>query len=324
MNNVFIPGHLDKDRLVIICIGLPASGKTSWSRDLVASDSGRWKRINRDDVRLMLHGTAHDYTNKSHERAVTEVCNASLLGMLEAGYDCVLDNTHLDARSRKAVHSIAEEHGNCSVMEIVFPVPVEECLRRNALREGIARVPDDVIFKMAKKASVAKDGRIGQLENNETVYFSGGNYGGPELNDPSLPPAVICDLDGTLCLMNGRNPYDAGRCEEDLVNQPVLDVLTKFYDSHHIIFMSGRSSEYRPQTEAWLNKHIRGPIYEYDLFMRTEGDMRKDSVVKYELFTNHVAGKYFVNFWLDDRNQVVSMARRALGMTVFQVAEGNF
>src|SRR5687767_8628164 len=168
MKNVFIPAYAYKHRLVILTVGLPASGKTLAASELVASDPNRWKRINRDDVRLMLHGASHDYTNKSHEKAVTEVCNASLRSMLEAGFDCILDNTHLDARSRKAIHSVAEEHGECSVMEIVFPVPVEECLRRNVLREGIARVPDEVILRMAKKASVAKDGRIGQLENSET------------------------------------------------------------------------------------------------------------------------------------------------------------
>jgi predicted kinase len=319
-----IPNYNSDVRCIILTIGLPASGKSTWARELVASDSNRWKRINRDDVRLMLHGTNHDYTNKSHEKAVTEVCDASLRGMLESGFDCVLDNTFLDARSRKAVHEIAEEHGDCVVIEKVFEVPVEECLRRNALREGIARVPDSVILGMAKKASVSKIGKFQQLSDKTTVYSSVGNYGGPELNDESLPPAVICDLDGSLCLMGDRNPYDASRCEEDLVNEPVLEVLKKFYSDHHIIFMSGRSSKFHSQTCSWLGKNVRMEgIYDYGLFMRAEGDMRKDSLVKRELFEKHVAGKYFVRFILDDREQVVKEWRR-MGLTVFQVAEGKF
>jgi predicted kinase len=321
LTSLEIPNYDPDVRCVILFCGLPASGKTSAARELVTSDPNRWKRINRDDVRLMLHGPSHDYTNKSHEKAVTEVCNAALRELLENGVDVVLDNTFLDGRSRKAIHQIAEEHGECVVIEKVFEVPVEECLRRNALRSGIARVPESVILGMAKKASVAKDGRIGQLCDSVTLYSSEGNYGGPELNDPSLPTALVVDLDGTLCLHNGRNPYDASRCEEDLVNQPVLDVLEQFND--FVIFMSGRSDKYRPETERWLKKYVPNYVLTAGLFMRAEGDMRKDSIVKRELFEKHVAGKYRVRFVMDDRNSVVKEWRR-LGLTCFQVAEGNF
>jgi predicted kinase len=313
-----IPVYDPDVRVVVLFCGLPASGKTSAARELVTSDPNRWKRINRDDVRLMLHGPSHDYTNKSHEKAVTEVCNASLWGMLEAGFDCVVDNTHLDARSRKAIHQIAEEHGECVVIEKVFEVPVEECLRRNALRSGIARVPDSVILGMAKKASVSKTGKFQQLSDLIIEYRSSEvKYN----NDDSLQPALIVDLDGTLCKMNGRNPYDASRCGEDVVNQPVLDVLEQFTDM--VIFMSGRSSKYRPETERWLKKHVPSHVLVAGLFMRAEGDMRKDSIVKRELFEQHVAGKYWIRFVMDDRSQVVREWRR-MGLTVFQVAEGNF
>jgi hypothetical protein len=52
-------------------------------------------------------------------------------------------------------------------------------------------------------------------------------------------------------------------------------------------------------------------------------DMRKDSVVKQELFERFVRDKYNISFILDDRQQVVDMWR-GLGLTVFQVAEGDF
>lgn len=40
-----------------------------------------------------------------------------------------------------------------------------------------------------------------------------------------LPKAIICDLDGTLALMNRRNPFDASRCDEDSLKNPVANVL---------------------------------------------------------------------------------------------------
>lgn len=59
------------------------------------------------------------------------------------------------------------------------------------------------------------------------------------------------------------------------------------------------------------------------LFMRRTGDTRKDNIIKREIFNEHIRGKYNVLFVLDDRSRVVR-EWRAMGLTVFQVAEGNF
>ena len=34
--------------------GIPASGKTTWAKDLVNRSNGRVKRVNRDDLRALL------------------------------------------------------------------------------------------------------------------------------------------------------------------------------------------------------------------------------------------------------------------------------
>jgi len=57
--------------------------------------------------------------------------------------------------------------------------------------------------------------------------------------------------------------------------------------------------------------------------MREAQDTRKDSIVKQELYQKYVQDKYNVSFILDDRQQVVDMWR-SFGLTVFQVAEGDF
>jgi hypothetical protein len=57
--------------------------------------------------------------------------------------------------------------------------------------------------------------------------------------------------------------------------------------------------------------------------MRAEGDTRKDSIIKEEIYRAEIENKYNVLFVLDDRNQVVELWRR-LGLTCLQVAEGNF
>jgi hypothetical protein len=57
--------------------------------------------------------------------------------------------------------------------------------------------------------------------------------------------------------------------------------------------------------------------------MRLLGDQRKDSVVKREIFDREVRDHYRIVGVFDDRAQVVRMWR-SLGLTVFQVAEGDF
>jgi hypothetical protein len=57
--------------------------------------------------------------------------------------------------------------------------------------------------------------------------------------------------------------------------------------------------------------------------MRSEYDMRKDSIVKEEIYRQEILGRYNVWLVLDDRNQVVDMWRN-LGLRVLQVAPGNF
>lgn len=133
--------------------------------------------------------------------------------------------------------------------------------------------------------------------------------------------AIIVDIDGTLALKGDRSPFDWMRVGEDKVNEPIKWLVRSFKPTVAIIVFSGRDSVCRDITEKWLGEN--GIPYK-DLFMRPEGDMRKDSIVKKELYDKYVKGNYEVAFVLDDRNQVVDMWRNELGLTCLQVAEGNF
>jgi hypothetical protein len=135
----------------------------------------------------------------------------------------------------------------------------------------------------------------------------------------------MVDLDGTLCLHNGRSPYDETRVGEDLPNPPVLATVGAFYDKgYEILFCSGRSEDCREATELWLLKTGVGffrPMT--NLYMRASGDKRKDAIVKREMFDAHIRDHYDVAFVLDDRQRVVN-GWREIGLTVFQVSEGDF
>jgi hypothetical protein len=57
--------------------------------------------------------------------------------------------------------------------------------------------------------------------------------------------------------------------------------------------------------------------------MRDKGNNEKDSIVKRNMFEKYIRGKYFIEYVLDDRNQVVEMWR-SMGLTCLQVADGDF
>lgn len=143
----------------------------------------------------------------------------------------------------------------------------------------------------------------------------------PYIPPENKPPAILVDVDGTVAIMNGRSPFDETRVHEDTPNRPVILVIAAMARTHRIIFMSGRTEACRQATESWLHANV--PIPFHRLYMRQVGDFRKDAIIKAELFDRHIRDNYRVRFVLDDRNQVVEMWR-SIGLTVFQVANGDF
>ncbi len=143
--------------------------------------------------------------------------------------------------------------------------------------------------------------------------------------------AIICDLDGTLALLNNRSPYHEEECKTDDLNEPVANVLKAMEPTHYIIFTSGRrESKARKETEEWLSfhgfmYHRYAPVQHLDLlFMRTDEGKLKDEDVKSQIYEKFIEPLYEVEFVLDDRKKVVDMWRNKHNLIVFQVAEGNF
>lgn len=138
--------------------------------------------------------------------------------------------------------------------------------------------------------------------------------------------AIIVDIDGTMALMGNRNPYDTGvTLLNDQPNWPVIDAVRAMWLlGRDVVFLSGRmdTGDCRRWTMKWLQQYL---TYAHSgLFMRADGDYRKDAIVKRELYETHVKPRWEVTHVFDDRDQVVRMWREELGLPVFQVAYGDF
>lgn len=300
--------------------GLPGSGKTYWARQRVISGHGQAARVNRDDLRSSMFAapgkTVLDHTS---EQIVTRTQQDAARALLRAGRDVIVDDTNLRLKFARQWADLAIEEGAEFAVEDFTDVSLATCIERDQQRYSDG-VGIEVIGRLHDKF-LSGGRKLPPVTPTEAVAPAVRLYERPEFG--TLPPAWLVDIDGTLALMEpgGRSPYDWHRVGEDALNEPVYTIVRALsLAGFQIVLMSGRDAVCREATERWLAA-FRVPYTA--LYMRKEGDMRKDNIVKDELFEAEVRGCWDVAGVVDDRDQVVRMWR-AKGLTVAQVAEGRF
>ena len=143
---------------------------------------------------------------------------------------------------------------------------------------------------------------------------------------------IVFDIDGTLAdcghrlhyIHRGQKNWDAffKACDDDTPISAGVNLLRAliFTDMHTIELWTGRPERSREATMNWLRAHAGVSRWDYTLRMRADGDHRPDTVVKLEFFD---ACGFMPDIIFDDRTSVVE-AYRARGLTVYQVAPGNY
>jgi len=289
---------------LIFTVGLPASGKSTWSKEFVKQWNNRdkWIRVCRDDLRLMRG----EYWIPDQEKLITDWEYECVAWAIRRKYNVIVDATNLHDKTRRKLLDYL--HRECRLdfhwtIKDFTNVSVEECIRRDNLRtEG--RVGENVILEMAMKAGMIKP----PLE--------------PEY-DINKPHCIIVDIDGTLAHnYQGRSFYDWDRVRDDTLDGTIAMILNDYLQqvNRRVIVVSGRDGVAYGDTHKWLEDN---KVTFNKLLMRSQGDTRPDEIVKREIYEEHIKPLYNVDFVLDDRNKVVKMWR-SLGLKVLQVAEGNF
>lgn len=132
---------------LIITRGLPGSGKTTKARSLMATPLFAQRpavRVNRDDLRAMLHVGPWTAEAEVITRAVRD---AAIRVGLAAGCTVICDDTHMQDDEVDWMRTIAGFAGVDLEIIDLRDVPVEECIRRDAAR--ITPVGRAVIERMA-------------------------------------------------------------------------------------------------------------------------------------------------------------------------------
>lgn len=281
--------------------GLPGCGKTTWAKQY-QKDNPNTLRVNKDELRAMLHDSVH---STGRENFVLTVRDFIVQQGLKIGNDVIVDDTNFNPFHEVALKVFAEVNKAGFEVKDFTDVPLQECLDRDYKREGKSRVGAKIIKQMYNQYLKPKPQVI-------------------EL-DRSLPMAIICDIDGTLAHMKDRGPFDWKKVGSDDPDLTIWEILLRYRNvaeqkQMSILLVSGRDEVCRPETIEWLSTFN---IPYDELWMRPKDDMRKDVLIKEEIYNNHIKGKYNIEFVLDDRDQVVDFWR-SQGLTCLQVAEGDF
>lgn len=144
---------------------------------------------------------------------------------------------------------------------------------------------------------------------------------------------VVFDIDGTLIDISKRqqwlktNPKNWKKFREDHSSDtPIYNIITllrSLSKDFTIVLVSARIESERDITIFQLKKYN---IIDYvdKIYLRMNGDYRDDTSVKEDLLKDLIRDyNRSPILWFDDRDKVVKHIR-SLGITVCQVAEGNF
>lgn len=125
---------------VVLTIGLPGSGKTTWYKrhGVTPLSSDMLRTILFDDITDQRYSGLVFSTLRS-------LLRARLIAKMPWNY---VDATNLSAHERRQWVKMALSFGY-EVQAVFFDVPLEVCMERNSRRER--RVPDDVMQKMAER-----------------------------------------------------------------------------------------------------------------------------------------------------------------------------
>lgn len=283
---------------ILILVGAPGSGKSTFARYMLRTEEN-WMRVCRDDYRSMhfIQGKASD----REEMLISKMVDAAIEALLHKKSNVIIDATHT---KKDYIEHYIEKFGHLAdisfkLFEASYAELQERCDER--YRETGKFIPPNVLKKFVDGVENLKSKFDFSPREKTEKRFAIKTY------EEEKPNCFLFDLDGTLSDGNGRSMYTPTHEEilADLPITPVVSVLQALSEKYRIVFLSGREDTYHESTSAWIRQHIvHNAEHEIILHMRSQGDFRKDSVIKREILNREILPNYNVVAAFDDRLQV--------------------
>ncbi len=154
---------------LVLLIGLPASGKTSFARARLAATH---EHVSRD---LLRH--RGDPARRQREQAVSS---------LRRGHSVVVDNTNATVAERARWLALGRSYG-ARVVGYHFEASAQDCLDRNRRRPEAQRVPDVAIHVVAARFQPPAPAEGFDELRRVRLLPDGGFEEGPAVSSPPTP-----------------------------------------------------------------------------------------------------------------------------------------
>lgn len=135
---------------IFVMSGMPGIGKSTWAKRFIEISDKNIKYVSRDEVRFELVSEEEYYFSK--EKIVFANFIHRINEKIAAGYDVIIDATHLNKRSRaKLLRNLAFNRTETFLILVLMPFDVNLALARNEQRAGTRSfVPKSSILRMAR------------------------------------------------------------------------------------------------------------------------------------------------------------------------------
>ena len=303
-------------RQIILLQGPPRSGKTTWARK-------HWNEAPTDICVHMI--STRDLSWESTDKgyiintlgSVLETERQTILDKFNRyphlSWDIIVDAYNINPRRIQEFEKLANETGAELVIKQLY-VPYAESYKRNKEIGVRAKeyIPRDVI---AKSYDTFYHERYRDELTDKRVIRQ------PE---PTLPLCIICDLDATLALHQGREPFEWGRLLTDKIDPRLRDLLNfHMANGTKVFFLTGRNKCAQRDTLKWLQDPKQGLNNRWELITRSQRDFSSGEVYKRKMYEQQIQDKYNVLCVFEDSNKCVSMWRE-LGLLTCQVANSDY
>lgn len=284
---------------LILVQGIPGSGKSTWAKKWVEEDPIHRVRWNNDDCRKMCW----PYWIPERETFIRIIKESFLNAAMMAPKDIIIDDMNLNPSTIEFYETLVKNHNKVAptigqepytIEYKLFNTPVEECIRRDALRPN--PIGEKTIKEIHKKYSYYIRDVVNKEILDKRIKI-----------DDNLPYCVLLDIDNTISYSFNR-PWYGEEAAKEMINDKVneqLKTLVNHFNNVKVIIMSGRSNGDEANTTlAWFNSN--NIHYDASLF-RTKGDYRKGDIIKLENFNKYIKGKYNVLAAIEDDEECVKM-----------------
>ena len=170
---------MKKENSLIIMIGIPASGKSTYAKKIKENSNIPVNIISRDKIRFHLLQENDEYFAKENE--VYDIFISEIAKSLHEGNTTIADATHITKGSRmKLLASLSyilnegydDNLINYPIIGCVVKTPYEICRERNSLREGRLRVPETALKNMYASMSVPDTKKEPSFDKIEEIKWT--------------------------------------------------------------------------------------------------------------------------------------------------------